>query len=261
MSIFLSPSNRVAGLLRDGALALLYPQSCQVCGKVVESWRDGIACAACWQETLGGASNVCAKCGLRVPRHHSQGGAALVVTRCGRCEPLAFTAARACGRYDGALRACVLRLKIYPHLPERARELLQETFAHFPAHETIEGVVPVPLHPARLKERTFNQAEVIAEVISAAFALPVDRTSLVRAKPTERHRAGMNIEARAKSLEAAFAVRAPRLIQGRTLLVVDDTLTTGATADEIARTLLAGGAREVHVLTLTRAASVFDSAL
>jgi ComF family protein len=196
-----------------------------------------------------------------VPRQHNKDGAPLVVTRCGRCEPLAFTTARACGRYDGALRACVLRLKIYPHLPERVRELLREIFARFPAREEIESIVPVPLHPSRLKERTFNQAEVLAEVLSAAFALPVDRTSLVRAKPTERHRAGMNVEARAASLDAAFKVRTPRLIQGQTLLVVDDTMTTGATADEVARTLLAGGARAVHVLTLTRATSVFESTL
>lgn len=248
---------RLVPLLRDGLLSLLYPQICTLCGAAVESWRDGVACARCWEE-VGGAYNLCEKCGVFTSHPTTSAGqAANVVARCGRCEHLAFTAARAGGRYDGALRASVLRLKTYPHIPARLRATLAETFARFPARDRIESIIPVPLHQSRLKERKFNQAELIAQALSDVCGLPVDAVSLVRAKATEKHRAGMDAEARAASLRAAFAVRAQRRIAGRTPLVVDDTMTTGATADEIARTLLASGAREVYVLTLARAASLF----
>jgi ComF family protein len=250
--------SRLAARLRDGAMALLYPQPCQLCGAGVESWRDGVTCARCWDETLTGEFHVCEKCGVFVPRRLPAGVAEAAAFRCGACEMHAFAAARAGGRYEGALRLAVLRLKTHPHLPPRLRALLVESFARFPARESVEGVVPVPLHPSRLRERGFNQAELLARALADACDLPLDTTSLVRAKATERHRSGMDAESRADSLRAAFRVRAPRLIEGRSLLLVDDTMTTGATADEIARTLAAAGAGEVRVLTLARAASLFD---
>jgi ComF family protein len=250
--------SRVAARWRDGAMALLYPQQCQLCGASVESWRDGVVCARCWAETPAGEYHVCEKCGVFVPRRLPAGAAEAAAFRCGACDAHAFAAARACGRYEGALRLSVLRLKTHPHLPPRLRALLAEAFTRLPSRESVESVLPVPLHPSRLKERGFNQAELIARAVADAFGLPLDTTSLVRAKATERHRSGMDAESRADSLRAAFRVRAPRLIEGKSLLLADDTMTTGATAGEIARTLVAAGAGEVRVLTVARAASLFD---
>jgi ComF family protein len=262
MPIFTASSgkniSRAAARVRDGAMALLYPQRCWRCGGSVESWRDGVACARCWDETFAGEFHVCEKCGVFVPRRLPPGMTQAAAFRCGFCDAHAFAAARACGRYEGALRLAVLRLKTHPHLPPRLRALLAEAFARFPSRESIESILPVPLHPTRLRERGFNQAELIARAVADAFDLPLDTTSLVRAKATERHRSGMDAEARADSLRAAFRVRAPRLVEGKSLLLVDDTMTTGATAAEIARTLIAAGAGEVRVLTLARAASLFD---
>jgi ComF family protein len=254
----LASSVKLVGRLRDGAAALLYPQCCQLCGAGVESWRDGVACARCWGEGGAGSFLPCAKCGAFVINRPSPKEAKDSTARCGRCDLRAFTAARSCGRYAGALRASVLRLKTHPHLPPRLGALLGETFDRFPARAEIESLVPVPLHPSRLAERGFNQAELIARALSASCGLPADSAALVRVKATEKHRAGMDAEARAESLDAAFKVRAPRLIEGRTLLVVDDVMTTGATADEVAATLLEAGARAVYALTLAHAASPLD---
>lgn len=247
---------RVTAAVRDAALAMLYPLACRVCGAMIESWRDGVACARCWQEVEMSPPDFCAKCGLPLsplPAHIQ-----IAERRCGRCDELAFAHARACGRYEGALRESVVWLKAHPQLAPRLRALLRETFRAAPALHTSEAIIPVPLHPSRLNERTFNQAELIAHALADVTGLRVDAASLARVKQTARHRAGMDARERARSLAKAFSVRAPRLIANRTLLVVDDVMTTASTAQEISQTLLEGGARAVNVLTLARVAGALD---
>jgi ComF family protein len=175
--------------------------------------------------------------------------------RCGLCDDLAFDFARACGIYEGALRENVLRLKSQPHIPSRLRDLLKIAAADLHAKQPSESIIPVPLHADRFSERTFNQAEIIADEVAKIMRLPVDTASLIRAEHTEKHRAGMGARERARSLEKAFKVRAPRLIENKVVLLVDDVMTTGSTANEIAQTLINGGARGINVLTLARAAS------
>jgi ComF family protein len=252
---FFHVASRVSAMLRDAAVATLYPSACRVCGDVIESWRDGMACSACWFEVEQEAADFCAKCRaplLRAPR------AGAGVRRCGRCDHFAFDVVRSCGPYRGAMREAVLRLKMAPHVPARLRGALRRAFAALPDSGLIESIIPTPLHPERLAERGFNQAEVIARELAALTGLRVDSTAVVRVKKTERHRAGVGARERARSLEKAFRVRAPRLVRGRVALIVDDVMTTGSTADEIARALLDGGARGVSVLTLARAMNEFS---
>jgi len=252
---------RASSGVRDAILATLYPVACRVCGTMIESWRDGVACDQCWRDAemklRPARCDLCAKCGLPLAALPSQ-----VTTderRCGRCDESSFHRARACGVYEGAIRESVLWLKHRPQIAPRLRGLLGTAFFDLNEKQQIESILPVPLHPKRLAERSFNQAEMIARELAAISGLRVDAASLVRVRHTERHRAGMAARERARSLEKAFRVRAPRLIEGRVVLLVDDVMTTGSTADAIARTLTGGGARSVHVLTLARAASEFAS--
>lgn len=117
-----------------------------------------------------------------------------------------------------------------------------------------DAILPVPLHPEREAERGFNQAEVIARALASDSGLRIDLVSLERRRATERHRAGFDAVERARSLEGAFRVRAPRLVAGRSILLVDDVMTTGATAHEAALALVKAGARRVDVLSLARVA-------
>ncbi len=247
--------HKVMARLRDSSLALLYPQECRVCGAPVESWRDGVACARCWQQfEASRADSSCVKCGLPLPSlaAHYQ----IADRDCGRCREFSFICARSGGAYQGALRESVLWLKEHPQLSPRGRELLSGAFFSLTKIHPVESIIPVPLHPARQQARGFNQAEVMAEALAAIAGLEVNTASLIRDKETERHRAGMDTTMRAKSLKQAFTVRAPRLIEGRSVLIVDDVMTTGSTAHEITTALLAGGARAVSVLTLARAVSL-----
>jgi len=172
--------------------------------------------------------------------------------RCGRCEELAFTAARAVGSYEGALRESVLVLKRQPYLPRYVGSLLELTVMREPLSRSTR-VVPVPLHPKRLKTRGFNQASIIGQTVSKVLKLPLDEVSLVRVSTTEKYRAGMDTKGRRDTVAGAFCVTHPRLIAGERILLVDDVFTTGATISACAEALMAAGAGNVFVLTVARA--------
>lgn len=242
---------RAATLFYDSCLALLYPQACSMCGNSVESRALGVACEKCWHATqiFIGNETVCWKCGAlslgTVAPEQREG------VRCRRCEADSFTVARACGTYEGALRASVLLLKHEPHLCPKLIDLLVEVQQRYPLNKATR-IVPVPLHNEREKARGFNQAGVIGHALSAAVSLPIDEISLKRIEHTTRHRAGMDARDRRESVEKAFAVSYPALIAGEHVLLIDDVFTTGATVSACARALLDAGAAEVFVLTIAR---------
>lgn len=242
---------KVNNSLLDGLLALLYPQACVVCQKSVEGRQLGVVCMSCWRQTrtLTSADTLCWKCGavsLGVGSPEEKD-----IIRCRRCDGHAYTAARACGEYDGALRAVVLALKREPQLPPRLAELLINTQTLPPLNEATR-VIPVPLHPQREKSRGFNQATAIASVIASSASLPLDEVSLIRTAHAEVHRAGLDARGRRDTVANAFRVRYPKLIDGEKILLVDDVFTTGATVSACAAALRDAGAREVFVLTIAR---------
>lgn len=171
---------------------------------------------------------------------------------CGRCSSAPFAAARACGVYSGALEASILFLKTAPHICPRLRAIIRRTFSEHHVALRSDVVMPVPLHRLRERQRGFNQAAIIAGLISRGFDLRFDDRSLTRIKPTERHRAGMDASDRAQSVERAFEVARPSLIEGASVLLVDDVFTTGSTICAAAQTLIEAGAQRVNVLTIAR---------
>ena len=233
---------RTAEILYDAILTLAYPQVCVICGRSVERRRFGVACETCWKGTriFTDEERICLKCGA--PDQE----------RCGRCEELVFTAARATGIYEGALRESVLWLKRQPYLPQQVESLLRDAVRREPLSLSTR-VVPVPLHPKRLKTRGFNQASVIGQTVSKVLKLPLDEVSLVRVSTTEKYRAGMDTKGRRDTVAGAFRVAHPRIVAGENILLVDDVFTTGATISACAEALVAAGAENVFVLTVARA--------
>jgi ComF family protein len=243
--------NPVSGLY-DSVLALVYPQACAACGESVESRHDGVVCASCWAGTrlFNDEDTVCWKCGAlsraSIARDKRQ------AVRCGKCDDDQFTFARACGPYEGALRASVLALKREPQIARRLSSVLHQAQKRTPINGA-DVIIPVPLHGRRERARGFNQAALLAQELGRLSHLPVDEHSVVRSVHTERHRAGLDARARRESVAEAFVVRHPKLITGRRVLLVDDVFTTGATVSACAAALKYAGATDVYVLTIARA--------
>lgn len=247
MTLLVEKANR----FYDAALSLLYPQECAACSSSVEKREDGVACEACWSEAtiFKAEDSLCYTCG--VPVFPVQKDNAETV-RCGSCDDLRFAAARSVGLYEGAIRASVLELKIRPRSCARVASLMLAAKEREPLNRATK-IMPVPLHPIRLKERGFNQAAVLAYGLGKLTHLEVDEFSLERAAHTDRHRAGMDPRSRHESVAKAFHVACPRLVEGENILLIDDVYTSGATLSSCADALAKAGANETYALTLGRA--------
>ena len=222
---------------------LVLPPRCPACRVIVDG--DGHFCSACWGQLNFITTPQCATCGT--PFDHDRGTGA----QCGAClaEPPRYTNARAAFVYGGPAKAVVLAMKHgdRAHLaavmaPHMAR------VASGPAGALL---VPVPLHRWRLWQRGFNQAAVLAQELVKATGADLDLAALQRVKATPAS-AGMGRAARAANVRGAFKVTDRRRVAGRDVVLIDDVLTTGATADACARHLRRAGARSVQVLTFAR---------
>lgn len=237
-------------LLTDSLLNVLYPQSCHLCSDSVEKHGDGVACAACWSETLifDGKQSLCHKCSAILTLEEG----AYVTAFCRRCDDDHYDRARAIGIYDGALYASIIHLKEQPFISARLENAFYEAFLNSPFSETTR-IIPIPLSLRRQKERGFNQAAIAARSLGKKINIPVDDLSLIRKMHTDRHRAGMDRKARQETVKNAFEVKRPRLIAGEKILLIDDIFTSGATASNCAKVLKKAKAAEVNVLTIARA--------
>src|SRR5689334_9908336 len=169
----------------DALLTVAYPQVCRVCEGSVEQRALGVACRKCWESTrvFDGSEMICWKCGVVVLGVEISAAIQSDV-RCHRCDSDSFTATRAVGLYEKALRESVLALKRQPSVPCLLVELLVATAAREPLN-TATRIIPVPLHEKRAKERGFNQAAIIAEALAKHLKLPLDETSLTRIRGSE----------------------------------------------------------------------------
>lgn len=232
----------------DAVLAVAYPQACQNCGGSVENLFDGVACGDCWRRTqiFSGAETLCAKCGAIQGLNETS-----YETFCHRCDEHFYDAASAGGVYGYALTASILHLKREPFVAPRLREIFVSRFEHS-AFQNADVIVPVPLSRKRELERGFNQAAVLAKILARKTKINLDEKSLVRKVHTPMHRVGMDGKARAASVKNAFEVTRSKLLAGKTILLIDDVFTSGATISSCAETLKKNGAKKVWVLTLAK---------
>jgi ComF family protein len=167
----------------------------------------------------------------------------------------AFTRVIAPWRYDFPVDALITRFKHRADWP--TGRLLGGLLAEHLHHRFDEGLsrpdalLPVPLAKKRLRERGYNQAAMLAGWIAKSLQLPVNEQQLQRIKETPTQQ-GLDARARKRNLNGAFALKEPAWFEGRHLALVDDVVTTGSTAERIARLLLKAGARRVDVYCLAR---------
>ncbi|MCS6777214.1 MAG: ComF family protein [Chloroherpetonaceae bacterium] len=235
----------------QGLLDVIYPPVCLICGErprepFCEACRSAIQplsppfCPRCGSAAVPSGQKICAAC--------EAGG-----------EP-PFQWLQAAGQYAGPLREAIHLLK-YRGKTALAEPLGQMLIAsclspgsRLHAIAGLAGfnrVVPVPLHPARWRQRGFNQSELLARVVMQERGWPVDTIGLRRTRRTTPQ-VGLSAGQRAANVQGAFAPRTPNHFAGQSVLLIDDVLTTTATVREAARALREAGATRVCVAALAQ---------
>jgi ComF family protein len=229
-----------------GLVDFLVPPKCLSCR---EALTEGSAlCVACWSTLNFIDGPVCDVLGT--PFAYDPGAGA--ISPAALAEPPAWNRARAAVAYDQASRKLVHALKYGDRMEAGFFMARQMARAGRTILAEADVLVPVPLHRWRLWHRRFNQAAFLSQQIAKSTGLLVALDALVRAKPS-RSQVGLKAEERRKNVARIFKV-APEgqpAIAGRKIVLVDDVLTTGATAGSCAATLLKAGAARVDVLTFT----------
>ena len=235
----------------NAAGALIFPWECPVCGTM-----EGASpfCAPCRDELLDAAGDACARCAMPLgPFTDRTGG-------CSECRgrSLGFDGAIALGPYQGPIRHLCLRLKHEPNAwiaPWTMDVLIEARHSALASEAGDAWVAPVPLHGRRRMRRGYNQAEALASRLARRLGLRhVQPLRRVRATPPLA-RSGR--AERATLLRHAFQARPNPALKGRTVLLVDDILTTGATCGAAARALKRAGAARVVVVVIGRAGGNF----
>ena len=245
----------MTGLLRRGIAGLadlVWPRICAIDGCGRTSDRPGRhICSRCFATLpfldVPGRCSICGAETAHDVRHE------FVCEAC-TVKPPPFERARSAVRYDDAFGQLMQDFKYRKSTWLRAdlSDLLEGVVrAKFPFHE-IDVVIPVPLHPNRLRERGFNQCELLAEDLARRLNRRLDAGSLRRVVDTP-HQARLSEDERRKNLDSAFDVSDASGIRGRTVLLVDDVMTSGTTLSCTARVLKQAGASRIWCATVARA--------
>lgn len=238
------PFRRWRNRLTRSVLDALFPADCQICGS-----EDGPFCSDCRMELLGQGLRFCPRCAAATgPFENLRDG-------CSGCRGrrLGFDAATALGPYQGPIRRLCLMIKKERNawLAGRLADLLVEARGRVLREQDADYVVAVPLHWRRRWSRGFDQATELAKTVAKRLNLKFDRF-LARVEDTAPL-AGLGREERFRRLRHAFRLRKGIELRGKTILLVDDILTTGATCGAAARELKRAGARRVFVAVIGRA--------
>jgi ComF family protein len=233
----------------SGLFALVFPDTCRICDSPLSEVSRVPVCRRCLSEPEPlSAEYLCINCHAPFVTPHPLDAEG----RCGLCRRglTGFDSAYAFGIYDGTLRRLIQLFK-YGNVPTLAGPLSLLLSLAAPRERAFDAIVPMPMHWRRRWQRGFNQSELLARGLGRRMNLPVE--SLVRRRKSTPPQAGLTGAQRRTNVSGAFAVRRAEAVGGKRILLIDDVLTTGATAGACASVLKRAGAAHVAVLTVARA--------
>ena len=245
----LPPSS--ARKILDGLLNLVYPDQCFICSTPVARRQDCGICDRCWGKAIELKIRPprCSSCGL--PFHSFQEGSEYLCSHCMLKIP-PYSGARAFGYYAAELSGMIQAFKFQGrrNLASLLTPLLARAFFENWNREDFDGLVPIPLHAKRRRERGYNQSELLARSLACQIALPC-LSGFERTRATIPQ-VGLSDLQRHENVHTAFRCGDARSIAGKRILLIDDVMTTGATVASAAKTLMNEGALRVSVLTVAR---------
>lgn len=237
-------------LMVRGLLEFIWPPraDCVLCQADLGEESDSPVCPVCWDGmTFAPGLRRCSECA------RPMAGAGSICSGC--VAGAAFGKVWALGPHIGPLREAIHHLK-FGGREDLALMLGERLGAEIKA--PYDFLVPVPLHRSRLRERGYNQAELVALGMRKIQNIPVSARTLVRLRDTG-HQAKLDRASRHRNLDGAFGMRGPIPWRGKSILLVDDVLTTGATASAVAQLLRASGAAAVNLAVLAVSTKPVDA--
>lgn len=220
---------------------------CPICGTLVHGSDDNL-CSACADSLTPRSGGYCPQCGDIFDNDGEQ------VYSCGECRttPPPWDRLHFHSVYAGSLRDLILKFK-FNHSMSHARLLARFALQAYRGKTSSfpDLIIPVPLHPKRLLWRGFNQSTELSRIVAQQFNRPISSDGLQRTRNTYPQ-TRLDLTERRENIKKAFAAD-PKQVSGKSILLVDDVYTTGATLRECARTLKSHGATRIEVLVLARA--------
>ena len=231
-------------------LDLLFPPRCHICDIQMTVQRQSYICADCFAQLVFLQSPLCLRCGCQFEIF--TGAKDHYCSDCLQDMP-SFDTARSLLRYRAPLPGLLHRLKY--RADSSVIGAIEAILAHngkIWEQEKCELIIPVPLHAKRLRQRGFNQSQLLARLAFSGFQEKIAINLLLRSKNTTSQTGLSGLERR-KNLKDAFFVTSKGMVEGRSVWLVDDVFTTGTTVSECSKILKKNGASEVHVWTFARA--------
>lgn len=242
-------TRKILGQSVQYLLHLLFPRTCFACGCDLSAQENGPLCPLCTHQLKKPGPYICKRCGVVL----KSGGAYCYACRGSKAKKYTCKMIRSAFIFNTSSRALVhgLKYKQADYLAAFIGESMFKQFAQYPELAEVNLIVPVPLHPRKLRKRGYNQSELLARSFSLQLGLESNAACLIRTRDTASQ-TKLNRQGRLANMSDAFACIAPGVVKGKTILLIDDVATTGATLEGCARALRQAGAKKVLAYTFAR---------
>jgi ComF family protein len=238
----------LSGLLQS-LVDIIYPKKCLACKEELTTRTpDTFVCTQCWKKIKLNLPPFCSLCGRQLEAKN------LLKNICPGCvrKELHFDRAFSPYRYDSTIKTLIHEFKYQgkDYLGKPLARLLIDFIREYTLPlDDLDLIIPVPLHKSRLREREFNQAQILSRYIAEGFSRNICDDNLVRNRQTKTQ-TELDEKLRLENIRGSFSLHKKEAIKNKNILLIDDVLTTGSTCSEAAFTLKQAGAKIVFVLTL-----------
>ncbi|MDO9391419.1 MAG: ComF family protein [bacterium] len=241
--------------LLHSLLNFIFPPFCASCHQKILQPESGLICEACWDSLVKWRPDCCQRCGAQLPAQPSH-EMPMLCPKC-RIPDWACADIRAIGPFKTPLADAIHLLKYSDRrsVVKKLSEYMEQSLSGADHYKSSDLILSVPLHPARKRERGYNQAQLLAQALGKTWNKPCPENIIARARHTQTQ-TKLNKQQRLENVKDIFSVKKPELVRGKTIILIDDVLTTGATIGSCAGKLLEAGASKV--LALTAAAAPLD---